>query len=232
MKSHQRLILTSLLLIVIIALLTSCGSGSTTGEPAGDTGATTGGDADEPETDSTPASAQAGVDIQGQLYLGPLSAPYEGFTALFIHEDETVDFVIVCTSDIDVSMWSIGEMTGKSIDSIVTEAEVGRGTARGRIRPDTPDTIEVNITLPGLMLRSEPERTVSGGLYKGELSGFAAALLILPDGTISGFAIVENGDAPVYEYLCVDDSIEGIPDTITATTCDTGVEVTLTLMTE
>lgn len=223
----RRPILTCLLLGITI-LLIACGGGAveevdTGGPPSG---------AEEEEEEPAPATTSmptlaADTGIREVLFVGEMSSPEEGYTAIYIQEDDALNFVVVSLHTIDLSMWMNGDLQGQRVNAT---AEVGIGKVTGRFETDT-GTIECNITVPGRgFIRTKLAKVEAGGLYKGELNGITAGLILLADGTVNGFAIVEDGDNPVFEFLCVDGDIEGVPDTITATTCDSGQEVTLTLV--
>ncbi len=213
MSKRQCLLLTCLTLGLVVILLTACG------------GQAAGGERDSALGGSIRGQSSANIN----LYLGELPSPHSGWAAFFIHTDDTVEFLIVTTSDINRAKWMTGTINGVVINM---QAEVGNARITGA-RLQTEGLIDTSVTYPGTgFIHVKPRVSASGGLYKGELNGLTAGLILLPDGATVGIAAVEGGDAPVFEFLCVDGTIDGTPTEITAKTCDTEQEITLALIAE
>lgn len=222
-------------LVLVIALtLTACGGGLVPEETGGDTGGNgatggetggdTGGDTGSQGNETTVPTLGAG-DAVGKFYLGRVLPPTAGPAAMFIHSDGAIE-MIIAPEAVDLSLHFDGQLEGQRVN---LQSEVGEIRATGRVEEDE---IGLNITIPGKgSLRVELEESQEGALYIGTLNDLTAGLIMLPDGTMSGFAAVEDGDEPVYEALCVEGG-ESMPPELTATTCDSGDEVTLAIVTD
>jgi hypothetical protein len=158
--------------------------------------------------------------------------PQEGAAGLFLHEDGAVTAVIVGTGD-DLQLFSAvltGEQAGQRLNAL-SEIGVTRLAARNE-----EGGFDLSITVLGAngRARVDPLGDQTGGIWVGEFNGLPAGLVLLPDGVFYGFAIVEDGEKPVYEALCLPDDLDlsSLPGEITATTCDTAAEVPLTLIAE
>jgi hypothetical protein len=161
----------------------------------------------------------------GKLYLGEILPPHSGPAALYIYTDDSIEMVVV-TEDVSASMHFNGTLEGQRVN---VESEVGNIRATGRV---SEGRIDLNITIPGQgFWRALMDEATGGALYLGELNDLTAGLIVLPDGTMAGFAPVEGGDEPVYEALCVEGG-ESLPEEITATTCDSDEEVTLAVVSD
>lgn len=209
----------------LILLAASLACANTRGAETGGGGGDGGGGGEEVAT-PTPLPAGATLSasgLEGQLYIGTFEPPEEGYAAFFVHDDFALDMLAVHTGRITWSVYMTGTLEGQRVD---LDEENGRARVSGR--PGGPG-FEINISIPGEgfeLGRVAP--TQDAGLYRGELNDLIAGLMVLSDGSVYGIAAVEGGEEPVYEYLCVEGGVEGLPEEITATTCDTGVEVTLT----
>ncbi len=207
------------LLALLASMIAACGGGSAA--PAGDTGEP----AVAPE-EPTAVPTLSAEGVQGKLYVGEVLPPASGPVGLYVRTDNSIE-MIMATEDVTTSLHMNGQLEGQRVN---LQSEVGGIRATGRVERDG---IEINITMPGKgYLRVElKEATEGSGLYQGEFNGLTAGLVVLANGTILGFAPVEDGDEPVYERLCVEGG-ESLPDTITARTCDTDQEVVLNLVTD
>ncbi|GEM_PF-2283061 len=212
--------------VMVTTVLAACGGGAApppaesggTGGEAGEGGGTT----EEP----TPVPTLGAQGAAGKLYLGEILPPHSGPAALYIYQDNSIE-MIIATEDVAASMHFNGTLEGQRVN---LESEVGAIRATGRV---SEGRLDLNITIPGqgfwrAMLN---EATEGGALYLGTLNDLTAGLIVLPDGSMAGFAPVEGGDEPVYEALCVEGG-ESLPPELTATTCDTGEEVSLTIVTD
>lgn len=211
-------------LIMAILALTACGGASAQPTSAGSV-ADTGGAGEEASSgpEPTPVPTLGVEGVEGKFYSGEIVPPQGGFGAMHIYQDGQIEMLLVMEGDPNASLWMTGTLEGQRVN---LEAEVGGGRAIGRSVADETG-FDLNVTVPGQGFMRIVVEADGGALYTGELNGLTAALMVLPDGTINGIAAVQGGDEPVFELLCVD-GVEGLPKTITATTCDSGEEVTLT----
>ena len=206
-----------LLVIAVVSalLLASCGGGEGGGVVPEDNSAAVG------TVPEVAATLSAG-DVEGKLFVGEVLPPQSGSVGLYIRTDSTVE-MIIATDDPALSLHMNGILEGQRV---TLTSEVGSVRALGRVENGQ---MEFSITIPGhgffrTTVTEAPEGTA---LYQGEMNGLTGGLIVLPDGTAKGFAPVEGGEEPVYESLCVD-SLEGLPESLTATTCDSGQEIMLT----
>ncbi len=169
------------------------------------------------------ATLSAG-DVAGKLFVGEVQPPQSGSVGLYIRADNTAE-MIVATDDPALSLHMNGTLEGQRVS---LASEVGSVRALGRVENGQ---MEFSITIPGqgFFRTTVTEASEGSALYQGEMNGLTGGLVVLPDGTFQGFAPVEGGEEPVYESLCVD-SVEGLPESLTATTCDSGQEIVLTLV--
>ncbi|MBN1310137.1 MAG: hypothetical protein JXB30_01880 [Anaerolineae bacterium] len=166
------------------------------------------------------------TDVQGKLFVGELEPPSIGYAAMFVHADNSVDFLAVDANDPAASRYMSGSLNGQRL-SINDEF----GKARGLGRPEGPG-FAVNLAFPKGNVRTLMSESETGLLFVGEYSGKVAALLVLEDGSVHGIAVVEDGENPVLEHLCVETDITDTVDTVTAQTCDSGKDVLLTRVIE
>ncbi len=201
-----------LVLLVVGVLLAACGSSSAGG--GGSTG---------PDITEIAVTLSAG-GVQDKAYFGTLSPPNKGFTALFIHHDNTAEVLVVATNDMTFSAYMTGDLKGQTL-TVSNVAQTGKGLGR----PVGTTGFELNLTYPGAgTLRSEMKESSDGALYNGKLNDFPAGLLVMPDGTVNGIAAVSGGDSPTYEYLCAEEgALKDLPDEVIVKTCDSDKEVTL-----
>ena len=222
MTINRRFLLVFSVLIGALVLVACGGAPAETGGGAAEEAAPTGG-----EEVVIPEGALAEQEgVRGTFYAGPVSPPSEGMAFLYVHEDTTADLLLVVTND-DTSMWMTGNLEGQRVNA---EAVAGEGRAAGRVQ--TGGDIEFNITFPGRgFVRTILTPTEGGALYACEGDCVAAAG-VMPDGTAYGVAASEEEGETVYQYLCIDEPVEGIPEELTATICDTDEEITLTLISD
>jgi hypothetical protein len=197
---------------ILLLVLAGCGGGGGGDIPVDTTGI---------EAIPQEAATLSAGDVAGKLFVGEVDPPQSGVVGLFIRTDNTVE-MIIATDDPALSMHMNGTLEGQRVS---LTSEVGTVRALGRVENGQ---MEFSITIPGqgffrITVTEAPE---GAALYQGELNGLTGGLVVLPDGTAQGFAPVQGGDEPVYETLCVD-SVEGLPETLTATTCDSGEEIEL-----
>ena len=200
---------------ILLLLLAGCGGG---GGGGGDVPIdTTGIDAIPQEA----ATLSAG-DVEGKLFVGEVDPPQAGSVGLYIRTDNTAE-MIIATDDPALSLHMNGILEGQRVS---LTSEVGTVRALGRV---DNGQIEFSITIPGhgFFRTTVREAAEGAALYQGDMNGLTGGLVVLPDGSVKGFAPIEGGEEPVYEALCVD-SVEGLPDTLTAKTCDSGQEIELT----
>jgi len=180
--------------------------------------------ATEQESDT---GGMVAVGVQGKLFVGELEPPAAGYAAMFVHSDNTVDFLMVEADDPAFSRYMTGMLGGQRLN-----IDDEFGNARGLGRPEGPG-FEINLAFPGKgNVRTLMSESETGLLFVGEYGGKVAALLALDDGSVYGVAVVEDGDNPVFEHLCVNNEVEATADTIIATTCDSGEEVSLNRVVE
>ncbi|NDJ54025.1 MAG: hypothetical protein GYB68_13210 [Chloroflexi bacterium] len=245
------------LILMLSMLLAACGGGAPAPAPSGgdstdsgsgDSGSDAGSDASSDDGDTDEDTSDAGgesdeeaggdsdegaggagidtADKRGKLYLGTILPPASGPTAVYLHEDSTIDFVMITTDQVERSYYMAGELVSLRID---VAQEVGTVRANGRLEGDD---VELNITIPGSgFFRTNLEASEEGGLYLGELNGLTAAAIVQADGTFDGLAAVEGGDEPTWEFLCLTEELEGLPEEISAVTCDTEQPIVLSLVT-
>lgn len=202
--------------ILLVSLLAACVSA-----PPGDAGDSQGSSSSGSSSGSGPTLSSEG--FEGKLYMGDLGAPRSDKAALYITNDFKLEFLMVDDKSLGFSAYMEGTLNGQTI--VMQDDRTG---SRGQGR-SAQVGVELNLTFPGQgLVRSVVTVVDAGALFKGELNGFTAGLIVLSDGSVYGIAAGEGGDDPVMEYLCVDGTADPTASEIVAKTCDTDQEVTLT----
>jgi hypothetical protein len=214
--------------LVVLSLLSACGGGGPP-TPAPAAGGAAAAAVGQPAESVTLAPDEG---LTGQAFVGLLSSPTKGAVGLFVHADSSIT-VVVAGDGSDLQRFSAfltGELDGK-----IVKAELLFGTARVSGRNEHGG-FDLSITPLGANARgrAEPPTGPVGGVYVGEFNGIPAGLVVLSDGVFYGFAVVEDGESPVVEALCLPDDVDvsTMPGELAATTCETGGEVPLSLLTE
>jgi hypothetical protein len=215
MGNHKsKLLLFAALGSILLLLLAGCGGGGGDGDVPVDTSGI--------EAVPQEAATLSAGDVGGKLFVGEVDPPQAGSVGLYIRTDNTVE-MIIATDDPALSLHMNGVLEGQRVS---LTSEVGAVRALGRVENGQ---IQFSITIPGhgFFRTTVTEAAEGAALYQGEMNDLTGGLVVLPDGSVKGFAPIEEGEEPVYEALCAD-SVEGLPDTLTAKTCDSGQEIELT----
>jgi hypothetical protein len=199
---------------ILLLLLAGCGGGGGDGDVPVDTSGI--------EAVPQEAATLSAGDVGGKLFVGEVDPPQAGSVGLYIRTDNTVE-MIIATDDPALSLHMNGILEGQRVS---LTSEVGAVRALGRVENGQ---IQFSITIPGhgFFRTTVTEAAEGAALYQGEMNDLTGGLVVLPDGSVKGFAPIEEGEEPVYEALCAD-IVEGLPDTLTAKTCDSGQEIELT----